>query len=338
MGLRGFFDTEADFLLPIRPGKPPLPAVPFVPRPHPGNKPVLVANPTDAQRANYKHRVILWKDAMADFNGEQQLYVAAKIKLCNSMPSYLLAEARDPIHGFRNRTMLYLRQHLNLTFLILSPTDILTNLCLLEVPYNPANPLPELIGLHRDVSAMQTANNSPIPMTRRFWYIVNSITHCGLYAELIANYTMVNTTALTQLFDTFVVALMAYERNRRHTTTAKAAGYAAAVVLGPPAAAPLALPAPAPALAPAPVTLDSLAAAVSSMQSLLQGHFGGGGGGGGGGGAGKGKGKNKKGKKKDPLYCWTHGCLGHASPACLNKNPGHDDLATYSNQLGGKKA
>ena len=76
------------------------------------------------------------------------------------------------------------------------------------------------------------------------------------------------------------------------------------------------------------------------MQSLLQGHFGGGGGSGGGGGAGagKGKGKNKKGKKKDPLYCWTHGCLGHASPACQNKNPGHDDSATHSNQLGGKKA
>jgi len=30
MGLRGFFDTEADFLLPIRPGVPPLAAVPFV--------------------------------------------------------------------------------------------------------------------------------------------------------------------------------------------------------------------------------------------------------------------------------------------------------------------
>jgi hypothetical protein len=72
------------------------------------------------------------------------------------------------------------------------------------------------------------------------------------------------------------------------------------------------------------------------MQSLLQGHFGGGGGGGGG--AGKGKGKNKKGKKKDPLYCWTHGCLDHASPACNNKIPGHMDAATYTNQLGGKKA
>ena len=327
MGLRGYMDNPADFLLPERPGG--LPAGPFVPRPHPGPKPILQNNPTAAQRLTYKHRIALWKDAMEEFIGENQLLSAVKIMFCNAVPEHCLSAIKDPIQGFRNLTLLAIRVHLNVEFLILSPVDLSNNLASLLTAYSPSVPIAKHIGLHRDVAAIQAANNSPIPETRRFWYIVESIRPCGLYDMMITAYTLINTTAATQLFATFVVQLVAFEKNRRPSVTAKAAGYSAAVVLGPPAAAPLALPAPAPAPVQAPVTLDSLAAAVSSMQSLLQGHFGGG---------GAGKGKNKKGKKKDPLYCWTHGCLGHASPACNNKIPGHDDLATYSNQLGGKKA
>ena len=35
-------------------------------------------------------------------------------------------------------------------------------------------------------------------------------------------------------------------------------------------------------------------------------------------------------------YCWTHGTCSHPSNACLNKAIGHQDKATYPNQMGGK--
>ena len=335
MGLRGFMDNPADFLLPERPGG--LPAGPFVPRPHPGPKPILQNNPTAAQRLTYKHRIALWKDAMEEFIGENQLLSAVKIMLCNAVPEHCLSAIKDPIQGFRNLTLLAIRVHLNVEFLILSPVDLSNNLASLLTAYSPSVPIAKHIGLHRDVAAIQAANNSPIPETRRFWYIVESIRPCGLYDMMITAYTLINTTAATQLFATFVVQLVAFEKNRRPSVTAKAAGYAAAALLGPPGAAPLALPAPAP-VHPDPSIAQLIAdsaqanAAIASIQSLLQGQYSGGGGG------GAGKGKNKKGKNKNSLYCWTHGCLGHASPACLNKLPGHMDAATYTNQLGGKKA
>jgi hypothetical protein len=47
-------------------------------------------------------------------------------------------------------------------------------------------------------------------------------------------------------------------------------------------------------------------------------------------------------RPNDPLYCWSHGCIGHASGGdtkkCLNPKPGHKFDAVYRNQMGGKKA
>jgi hypothetical protein len=47
-------------------------------------------------------------------------------------------------------------------------------------------------------------------------------------------------------------------------------------------------------------------------------------------------------RANDPLYCWSHGCIGHASGGdtkkCLNPKPGHKYEAVYRNQMGGKKA
>jgi hypothetical protein len=44
----------------------------------------------------------------------------------------------------------------------------------------------------------------------------------------------------------------------------------------------------------------------------------------------------------DPLYCWTHGAIGHASGGtvnpCLNPAPGHIASAHFRNQQGGKRA
>ena len=125
--------------------------------------------------------------------------------------------------------------------------------------------------------------------------------------------------------------------------TAKSAGYAASVLSGAPAPPSPSGPHNAPSVHPDPVIAGILAnlhssnAAIQGIQSLLQGQQKTGGGGGGGG--------NKKraaggsgGAAVSPSYCWTHGCIGHASPACLHKKPNHMDAATYTNQMRGKPA
>ena len=47
-------------------------------------------------------------------------------------------------------------------------------------------------------------------------------------------------------------------------------------------------------------------------------------------------------KAKKRLYCWTHGCIGHASGGsikpCNNPGEGHKFEATFENQMGGKPA
>jgi len=47
-------------------------------------------------------------------------------------------------------------------------------------------------------------------------------------------------------------------------------------------------------------------------------------------------------KTKTRLYCWTHGCIGHASGGkvkpCNNPGEGHKFEATFENQMGGKAA
>ena len=118
--------------------------------------------------------------------------------------------------------------------------------------------------------------------------------------------------------------------------TAKAAGYAASVIstgTAPPSPSGSHIAAsavhPDPVIAGILANLHSSNAAIQGIQSLLQGQPKTGGGGGGGG--------NKKRAASTP-YCWTHGCIGHASPACLHKKPNHIDAATYTNQMRGKPA
>ena len=37
-------------------------------------------------------------------------------------------------------------------------------------------------------------------------------------------------------------------------------------------------------------------------------------------------------------YCWSHGACAHDGSACKNKKPGHKDVATFDNKMGGSIA
>ena len=69
MGNRGAFESPAAFLLATRP--PGIVAGPFVPRPFPGDRPVLVGGaPAAAVVAVHNEAVNLWKDEMSKYSQE----------------------------------------------------------------------------------------------------------------------------------------------------------------------------------------------------------------------------------------------------------------------------
>jgi hypothetical protein len=50
---------------------------------------------------------------------------------------------------------------------------------------------------------------------------------------------------------------------------------------------------------------------------------------------GRGQGRGGTRHRNHHLYCWTHGGCAHPSTACVEKIPGHQDLATFENKMGG---
>ncbi len=79
------------------------------------------------------------------------------------------------------------------------------------------------------------------------------------------------------------------------------------------------------------------------QQAVLTDHSGRGGAGRGGGGyQGRGRGAGRGGAIRYPrrynVYCWSHGGCGHHGRSCRDKQPGHQDDATFENKMGGSTA
>ena len=329
-GLSGFALPEAEYLLAHR--RNAAAAAPFVPRPEPGVRPVLGGNPNPAAVAVHENQNHLWKEREGEYDSEQQLLEQAKNSLSEAVPDYTIAGLLDPELGFTNVTLMRMLAHLDAQFLVLPPSEIDTLISLLRVAFSPSDSIERHIGSHRRIAVTLAANHNVLSPQARYKYLMKSLEPCGIFDERTRLYQSMVATTVLQVFDTYATAILEFARNALPVRTSKAAGFVSAVLGAPSAAAH-----PDPQIAKLIADKAQANAAISSIQSLLQGQFGGGGGGGGGG-ASKGKGKGKKSKKKDPPYCWTHGCLGHASPDCRNKLPGHMDAATYTNQLGGEKA
>jgi hypothetical protein len=186
-------------------------------------------------------------------------------------------------------------------------------------------------------------NGQVVPEAFKFQWFEQCLVPSRVFETRIEIYKIALPNTLQQTFNTLATALETYYLTLPASITAKAAGYASAVlpvisglsgISGTPTAPPIH---PDPVIAGILANLQFSNAAIQGIQSLLQGQPKTGGGYGGGGNKKKARGGGG-GAAVSPPYCWTHGCVGHASPACLNKKPGHMDAAIYTNQMKGKKA
>ena len=227
LGLLGTIEEPANFLL--RPRRAGIVAGPYVARPAPGDRPVLPPNSIPAVVATHNDLVNMWKEDTIDFNGEQYLVDQAKHLLCNNVPDHCIAALKDPVDDYNNVLIMRIRMYLDFQFLILPPAEITANLALLEVPYSPSDFLAEYVCVHRELARILAANNCAIADTRRFLYLLHGVTPCGIYDQIIILYRSDRPTTIRQTFDTFAATIMEFDRNRGPSTTAKAAGYVAAV-------------------------------------------------------------------------------------------------------------
>jgi hypothetical protein len=334
MGNRGAFELPADFLLAPRPAG--IVAGAFVPRPHPGDRPILPL-PAGAPAVGIHNDLVnQWKENTTSYTQELNSTRKAILMILKAVPIHCIADLEDPVFQFQNVTLQQIRAHLDAQFLILPPSLILTIRNSLCIAWSPTEPFPEFVGKQRKAHAVLAANGQVVPEAFKFHDFEESLKPSGVFATRIEIYKIALPNTVQQTFDTLAPVLLTYYLTLPMSITAKAAGYAASVLSAVPAPTSPSGPHIAPsAVHPDPViagiiaNLHSSNAAIQGIQSLLQGQPKTGGGGGGGG--------NKKRAASTP-YCWTHGCIGHASPACLHKKPNHVDAATYTNQMKGKPA
>ena len=136
MGNHGAFELPADFLLATRP--PGIIAGPFVPRPFPGDRPVLVgAAPNAALVAVHNEAVNLWKDEMSKYSQEINSIRKVKLMILKAVPPHCIAALEDPITKFQDVTLQQIRVHLDGQFLILPPSLIVTIRNSLCIPWSP---------------------------------------------------------------------------------------------------------------------------------------------------------------------------------------------------------
>jgi hypothetical protein len=307
--------------------------------------------------AVHNEAVNLWKEDMARYSQEINTTRKAIISILKAVPIHCIAALEDPVFKFQNVTLQEIRAHLDGQFLILPPSLIVTIRNSLCIPWSPSEPFAEFIGKHRKAHVTLEANGQVVPEAFKFHDFEQCLVPSGVFEARIAIYKIGLPNTAQQTFDTLAPALLTYYLTLPATITAKAAGYAAAVIPttsglsgsglsgssgSGSSASSIAMP-----IHPDPVIAGILAniqfsnAAIQGIQSLLQGHPKAGGGGGGGGGGNRkrgGGGGGGGGAAVSPPFCWTHGCIGHSSPACKNKKVNHVDAATYTNQMKGKPA
>ena len=353
LGLLGFYLTPAEYLAEAREAG--IVAAQFVPRPNPGPRPALA--PGANQLAVSIHTLANndFKQDLKDYRDEQMALSKAKMEIFAATPAKCVAVLKDPVTGFRNVTLRQYHEHMDMTYLIMSPADLADNFASLDLHYDETKPLSDFIASQREVHTIQLANNNPIAESRKVIALVRAMTPCGTFNTRIDLWKIEVPTVVLQTFDLLATALEEFDRNRSKTATTSGAGYSAAVH---------------PSIASIQTQMatmtSTLAAVLAAQQKPQRGYTntggsggggstsgGGSGGSGSGGGSGGGGSSGGGGRGARPgrgggrgtgsrvgrwQYCWTHGAGGHKSAACTGKDIGHQDAASFANQLGGTPA
>ena len=300
-GLLGFILNDTDFQNASSQDQP------FEPLKHPGPEP---SDETKFRR---------WQFKVEQFQMQSRLVNEFKSALLGSLHGEAKQLVEDPITGTRNITLADIVQRLHDHFGVMTSTDLVSVMNVIEKPYSPSEPLRDYVLSHEKAYAVAERNGQPYPESLKVSSMIAGVTPCNLFNFAIDMWLSKNPQVKTQKFKSLTKALQIHSDSHGQRTTAGNAGYSAAAVttlspvLAPPvqeeiarlvAAAVSKMFTPSPQQAPAPATGPAQRTA----------------------------------KTRTRMYCWTHGECGHASAACKNKSAGHDDRAARSDHRGGSTA
>ena len=323
------------------------PIVPFVAPEHQGVEPIEPGElATALQMSRYDMLIKRYARRKTEYEEYLKLCSAISQDLQGASPAEALDLIKHPIHGMLRVTAAQLYAHLTDTYGILSTADLKENLDILLIPYDPSTSFPVYIAQHVKVHHTQESNGQPMSAQAQVTYLKDGTTHCGLFERVKDLWFINHPAAAQQAFGGalgLAHAMLEFEKNLSRSSTAKSAGYTAAVV--------------AQTTTPTVASLQAQISALHAYQAAAgvtpfvpktggggSNHSGGpaaGGGRGGAGGGGRGGtgGSGVRGSAAEPFYyCWSHGMCNHMGINCQGKRVGHDDNATWRHKnLGSKR-
>jgi hypothetical protein len=262
--------------------------------------------------------------------------------IIDATPATYIEALSDTDFGYANVTTLQLLTHLRDTYGALTPVDRENNLLRMNKPWMPPVPIEVLFKQLEEGQRFAAAAAEPVVDSALARMGYQLILKTGLFPDGCREWRLL--PEANQTFAQLKIHFARQDRDRVELATTASTGYngtAFHVQPAPPTGAPTADPnanaipgtvlsaTDATALAAAALPSGpALIALLLELQSLRA--------------ATKPPNPNPRAPGTNPAskrgYCWTHGSTtnsDHSSATCKNKAPGHQDTATWRNQLGG---
>jgi hypothetical protein len=305
-GLLGFILTDTEYQALEFPTQH-VPA-PFTPATDPGPEPTLIANATAVQISAHVAQWNHWKHnnaAQQEQNADVQKF---KRQALASLPKFVISFLRSPVHGTLRLSLRDIYQGMLAKLGTLSSADLDKNASQLTSPYTAGTAITDHIALQRQSHTVAQLNQQPFPEASKVKAFADSLSSCPQFQSRLDAWFIQYPAVANQTFDSLATAIELHSSSRHfHSTSSSTMGYAASI-----------LPAP-----PAPDIAAIVAAVQAAMKTARP--------------AGRTSRTTSSGYRRSAGrdYCWTHGPGGHSSQVCEHKKPGHQDMATAANRMGG---
>jgi hypothetical protein len=255
------------------------------------------------------------------------LYHNTDTALCNllvaAVPPIFLADQRDPMTGFRNKTVLQILTYLHTTFGSISEKNLELNTARMQLQWNPPTAIEALfLQLEDGVSFATSGDDAPTKPTVLRW-AYNNIEQTGRFDIASREWRQMDSSAKEWL--TFKRHFKAADKDLRRMDTTDSAGYhgsahsvqtASTLLTTTQAALAVSEQALARALAQVSLSSGSTGASAANISAITPATSG----------------------ARPRGYCWTHGHAtnsNHMSATCNHRGDGHQTTATLSHPMGG---
>jgi hypothetical protein len=243
--------------------------------------------------------------------------------LIAAVPPIFLADQRDPMTGFGNKTVLQLLTYLHTTFGSISEKDLELNTARMQLQWNPPTAIEALfLQLEDGVSFATSGHDAPTKPTVLRW-AYNNIEKTGRFDIACREWRQMDSSAKDWL--TFKRHFKAADKDLRRMDTTGSAGYhgsahsiqtASTLLTTTQAALAASEQALARALAQVSLSSGSTNASAANISAITPATSG----------------------ERPRGYCWTHGHTtnsNHTSATCNYRGDGHQATATLSHPMGG---